>query len=276
VPAPRKYNLRRKLGQHVNKVNSGRLLGAWRKNVVEPYTKRQLTMSADKLVALAAIAFEFSKKLSDQYLAGIWRGDLERRGLLWHCIELSNAIMLGAPSWSWASIQGSVTNLRMKNLDFSDCLQVIAVKYLAPASNAFSRPHSASITLRAKVVDEVKLSRHLVLGAQGSTDITFKLRLPVGKATVLHMDADLEPMEILKEDRSVLVSARRRRGEINDTTKELEHCTYGGLRCLLVASPVALLLGRTSSKSGVFERLGLCVLVGTDADAGRMTDVEIC
>lgn len=77
----------------------------WRKNVLEPYTYRQITKSSDKLAALAAIATAFYSKLGpdEEYLAGLWRGDLVR-GLGWFT-NLERAVSDSYfPSWSWASL----------------------------------------------------------------------------------------------------------------------------------------------------------------------------
>jgi hypothetical protein len=252
------------------------LLGAWRKNVVEPYSTRQLTKSSDKLVALSAIAFEFSKKLSDQYLAGIWRADIERRGLLWHCRNGGNEVISGSPSWSWASVDGSILYLRMSKIDWAHCPEVIGVEYSTSPDNPFGRPHSASISLRAKVMDGIKLIQRFIPGNQDGFETTFKLQLPVGNELQLHIDTDLEPIKFVKEDGSVLISARRRRGEVRNTTAVSQQCfTYEGLYCLNVGSPVALVLGLTSLQSGTFERLGLCVLPRIDIEFWKRRDVTI-
>jgi len=50
--------------------------------LVEGYTKRQLTFDKDRLPAIAAIAQSLHAQVSDQYLAGLWKGDL-LYGLLW-------------------------------------------------------------------------------------------------------------------------------------------------------------------------------------------------
>ena len=49
---------------------------------VKDHTVRDATHDEDKLPAISAIARNFAELLQDDYLAGIWRGDL-LRGLLW-------------------------------------------------------------------------------------------------------------------------------------------------------------------------------------------------
>ncbi|KAF2167919.1 hypothetical protein M409DRAFT_22065 [Zasmidium cellare ATCC 36951] len=84
--------------------------------IIESYSRCSLTQSKDKLVALAGIAKVFSPFVRTQYVAGMWRNDLEK-ALLWststfvhdvdhpsRCVETYIA-----PSWSWASIVGTVS-----------------------------------------------------------------------------------------------------------------------------------------------------------------------
>jgi hypothetical protein len=69
------------------------------------YCPRKLTKDSDKLPALSGIAEFFSKRLNDQYVAGIWRKSMIE-GLLWQGIDLTKALENGSPSWSWASVNG--------------------------------------------------------------------------------------------------------------------------------------------------------------------------
>jgi len=87
------------------------------KHIVEVYSKTQLTVSRDKLIALSGIARRFctDKKLfakPSTYIAGLWRKHLESQ-LLWQVNELyrdgvfenpGRRDATRAPSFSWASI----------------------------------------------------------------------------------------------------------------------------------------------------------------------------
>lgn len=104
---------------------SKRQKDAWR-NVVSYYTRTNLSMHRDRLIAINGVAKLFSnhlEKKDDDYLAGFWSASL-LQDLTWfssngrkHTIE--NAIsQVGAlhdeeetfvaPSWSWASVPGPV------------------------------------------------------------------------------------------------------------------------------------------------------------------------
>lgn len=107
--------------------------GYWR-GMIEQFTERQLTNSADRLPALSGLADEFRRTTGDTYLCGHWRGELIT-SLAWRVNDLydpkgeyahypgiptSNFVNgpypdsikppdhYAAPSWSWASVQGRV------------------------------------------------------------------------------------------------------------------------------------------------------------------------
>lgn len=80
----------------------------WRQ-IVELYSAANLTYGKDKLPALSGIAKSEFDGNGDQYLAGIWRRDIEKQ-LCWNrvgCKALERPFWR-APSWSWASIDGGV------------------------------------------------------------------------------------------------------------------------------------------------------------------------
>ncbi|PNP53047.1 hypothetical protein FNYG_15790 [Fusarium nygamai] len=82
----------------------------WRE-VLQMYSNRRLTYSSDLLPALGGIASEYLKKLGggDEYCAGLWKSRFVQ-DLCWNANH--EAVPHGsgdkAPSWSWASISGSV------------------------------------------------------------------------------------------------------------------------------------------------------------------------
>ncbi|EIW52269.1 uncharacterized protein TRAVEDRAFT_135799, partial [Trametes versicolor FP-101664 SS1] len=88
-----------------------RLHAAWWKVVVD-YTQRSITSPTDKLVACGAIAAEFGRVLSTEYLAGLWR-DTQLNDLLWFkrpaSANVARPAVYRAPSWSWAAVDGAVS-----------------------------------------------------------------------------------------------------------------------------------------------------------------------
>lgn len=88
-----------------------RLHAAWWKVVIN-YTQRSITSPADKLVACGAVAAEFGRVLSTEYLAGLWRDTL-LNDLLWFkrpaSANVARPAAYRAPSWSWAAVDGAVS-----------------------------------------------------------------------------------------------------------------------------------------------------------------------
>jgi hypothetical protein len=76
--------------------------------LVEDYTRREITKATDRLPAIAGLAQQVAKRLpEDLYIMGLWLSDLSN-GLLWTTTfpvhqEPSPEL---APSWSWLSQDG--------------------------------------------------------------------------------------------------------------------------------------------------------------------------
>lgn len=93
----------------------------WR-DIVKEYSKRQLSVSQDKLPALAGVASEIASLSGQKYLAGLWNNDLIH-SLLW-CRDFATTplpppVQYRAPSWSWAAIDSPITWSKAI-LDFPD------------------------------------------------------------------------------------------------------------------------------------------------------------
>jgi hypothetical protein len=71
------------------------------------YGERKLSKPSDKLPAISGIASIFAKRLKDQYLAGLWKSDLVV-GLSWEGLHCKRVGEYRAPSWSWASVDGTI------------------------------------------------------------------------------------------------------------------------------------------------------------------------
>jgi len=86
---------------------------------VEDFCARNLTVEMDKLPALAGLAQREHEFRHSRYLAGLWQDDLPS-ALLWRSsrftlregiegIPASRPTGYRAPSWSWASVNGSIS-----------------------------------------------------------------------------------------------------------------------------------------------------------------------
>jgi hypothetical protein len=95
-----------------------RALKNWN-NIVNLYTRRSLSISGDKLPALAAVAQQYAQVLGPGYFAGLWEYDLGVQ-LCWGQMRLMTSLyqpasaigpydQYHAPSWSWVSSQDVIT-----------------------------------------------------------------------------------------------------------------------------------------------------------------------
>lgn len=95
--------------------------------IVKLYSVCELTYERDKLVAISGIAREiFNRNHSVEYVAGLWRSDIESQ-LCWKIrVPADRPATPQAPSWSWATTNGttslanvspSATCIRVFNVD---------------------------------------------------------------------------------------------------------------------------------------------------------------
>lgn len=96
-------------------------------NLVWEYSKGELSVVTDRLVAIAGLAKSFDVLPGDEYIAGHWRLDMPH-GLMWGCpfpVEQSGDIYR-APTWSWASIPGgnTITQPPQKLLPRAEILEI--------------------------------------------------------------------------------------------------------------------------------------------------------
>ncbi|KAE9373287.1 HET-domain-containing protein [Stipitochalara longipes BDJ] len=133
---------------------------AWSR-ILYLYSRAHLSYSKDKLVALSGIAHHFQDKTGDQYIAGLWRNNLQR--LLCWAVDTSgpkpdaiqNSIPYRAPSWSWASIDSPITwSLHSTNEVYSEqprqsyLIDVISVELGSVGTDALGGLEDAKLQLR--------------------------------------------------------------------------------------------------------------------------------
>lgn len=111
-------------------------------SIVEAFSPRKLTLSRDKLTALGGIASRLHQLTQWKYLAGLWQENLEQE-LLWHVFPAyptAGFPLSGpeAPSWSWASIRGKITNRIEIGVErFLPCRTIVSARCLVPGLNPF-------------------------------------------------------------------------------------------------------------------------------------------
>ncbi|KAI4139242.1 MAG: hypothetical protein L6R39_006398 [Caloplaca ligustica] len=115
------------------------------------YTHASLTKSTDKLIAIAGIASELSPKISDGYIAGLWKEHMATE-LLWYVDIDTMGIrqkQYHAPSFSWASVDGAVVPGEWQQNDI--LIEVQEACASPETSNPFGSVESGFVRIRGAV-----------------------------------------------------------------------------------------------------------------------------
>ena len=229
-------------------------------NAVNRYTQRHLTQSSDKLVEISGvaklIAASFSNK--DSYVLGLWK-----RNLLLHMLwkvsthqQASRPEPYRAPSWSWASVEGTIYNHRtnqegVESTSALATIQDLRVEYVA-TEDPFGRVKSAEMIIRGRLI-RVELELEA-----SSTDI-------------------LSRVSQLKWQGSVLEKVARLDFEMSANTRPpLAYCLplvnekYNGPNS---SQWVSLLLRPVEGSRGICERFGLSDRAERNRDAVQRADL---
>jgi hypothetical protein len=105
---------------------------------VEEFCERDMTYPEDKFRAIAALANEFALAFQDEYAAGLWKMDF-LRGLMWSTwpnLDVRKPEKWRSPSWSWASVESSVTYSRLPTSPATDLAKVMSIQ-CTPKSESF-------------------------------------------------------------------------------------------------------------------------------------------
>ncbi|ERF70188.1 hypothetical protein EPUS_00376 [Endocarpon pusillum Z07020] len=144
-------------------------------NIVTTYSGTNLTFSNDKLPALSGVASKIHNLLGYHYFAGLWKEDFPR-GLAWYCSSYRRAhlspaepIEFLAPSWSWASQDGEVTQAASSTTSpfGSADLSILDVNVDLKGPDPFGQIHSAQLKVYGKVrTGIIRKLRNLMAGGE--------------------------------------------------------------------------------------------------------------
>ena len=153
---------RRKLPNFSSISSKGYELDTWAE-ILENYSRRQLTKARDKLPTIAAIAERVRDTINDDYISGHFKKSLPE-SLLWLSCNPSGVFSketqtTGPPSWSWASSHGEISYkawVRTLFIDLNDYSRTVATVFSTEAKlkdpdNVFGLVKSASIKIRGPV-----------------------------------------------------------------------------------------------------------------------------
>ncbi|KAH7112537.1 heterokaryon incompatibility protein-domain-containing protein [Dendryphion nanum] len=130
----------------------------WREIVME-FSTRRLTKSTDTLPALSGLANDFHHVTGDEYVAGMWMGDL-MRGLCYTLLlkkdpDSDSEREYLAPSWSWASLHGYQVRFHGSastlHTDFHNIATIVDIK-VTPKEDRFSKVIDGQLTLKTMVL----------------------------------------------------------------------------------------------------------------------------
>ncbi|KAG4440784.1 hypothetical protein IFR05_003712 [Cadophora sp. M221] len=107
--------------------------------MVNDYTTRKITNPSDRIPAISGVAAEFHRVTEDQYLAGIWAGDLAR-GLLW-----DDQVV---PTSRWRPYLGIAEAITSES-SLAEKIFLITYTKTCKTSNEFGSIVKASITINA-------------------------------------------------------------------------------------------------------------------------------
>ncbi|KAF0321097.1 hypothetical protein GQ607_011704, partial [Colletotrichum asianum] len=134
---------------------------SWWRRGVKKYSRCELTFFSDRLPAISGIVHRLPPPIPDQYVAGLWRNDLQR-SLLWYNEEGRSpgnqsdspmeAQYLG-PSWSWVSLPTPITYpdpIHTENAPLLWSMKTIFASTSPEGADPYGRVRDARLTLRGK------------------------------------------------------------------------------------------------------------------------------
>lgn len=183
-------------------------------DVISQYSRCELTKAQDKLVAISGVAKVLAGRFDDTYVAGLWQSnligdlcwrvpkmrrttqDLIPSGLYARRWEISRRLEgNGAPSWSWASVDGEIEAGPFQSEEAEDRIEFVLESGLSGYTTCASLligPPSVTVVPRAgtNIFGEMDTER-TQLKLHG---ITYPLELcpvePGGESTFRHVDTE--------------------------------------------------------------------------------------
>ena len=145
--------------------------------VVEGFSRLDLSHESDRLPALSGLASRFSGSRLSTYLAGLWKEDIGR-ALLWYVgphwkSSSSRSLPLRAPTWSWASIDlANQTDhvmypflLRDSNgFNQDPCFRVVDVECRSSTINPYGEVQGGMLTIQCSFHSAIFVKRDVRAG----------------------------------------------------------------------------------------------------------------
>jgi hypothetical protein len=169
--------------------------------IVNEYTRRNLSVPTDRLLAISGIAQRLGDIIKDKYYCGIWNRQFPF-GLLWASTEQKIPTppdVYQGPSWSWAGINGSIRPVwnEKSSTKSTKHLQVLKVSVdLAQEGAKYGAVRKAVLEARAPLliawwISDSPLTYEGMRSARQGFSIPGRLREDVNAADVIDKDPSL-------------------------------------------------------------------------------------
>ena len=197
---------------------------------------RNLTYSKDKLPALSGLARCISKtRPGDQYLAGVWKSEIPGN-LLWGVEKDSTRpSTYRAPSWSWASVDGTLTTTNGAYGSTNEYCKLLNASVTLSGLDKFGEVSDGMITLNGPLKQAWRILDERTLA---------------GDAMVQYIYEDNR--RLLPSDNTFNIKLGLCELDVFDSDQELDLPV--STWCLRITSHDGLALQLT--ESGVFQRIG--------------------
>ncbi|KAH6662180.1 heterokaryon incompatibility protein-domain-containing protein [Halenospora varia] len=244
----------------------------WRSLALK-YGGKALTYGSDKLPALSGVAKRAKIQGKGKYLAGIWEVELPE-GLIWDlCTPLSSRAAVDpniqratyrAPTWSWASIEGSAYVVHEEGVDYKYHTKVLEAdctpKGLDPTGEVMDGHIILSAPFTQITIDLKKDLNGVHIGGTGYHYQSFALD---GHQTWVLFQDHHDPANLLTQDEAAMrfVEPYKPLFCVKIRTRELDPPRAEIKRYFVTDS---LLLKRSERVEGAYERLGVAKFQAAD------------
>ncbi|RYP91958.1 hypothetical protein DL770_001932 [Monosporascus sp. CRB-9-2] len=249
----------------------------WMLKVVRHYGKRNLTRYSDRSVAVQGVADVLGEHLGDECIYGVWKGDA-LWGLAWRTLTVPGVPLDVAPTWSWASVYGPVIYRFREEVEWSVELVGFNRPYNTPGANRASRLPSIELrgqllTARLEVADD-DINALLTL-----QEVNLDSRLSTRSVS---LDAPCQAIFAETPDGRTVRTANRVAASTHDRSEQEKRpkllsdsevpITVWLLRLFGYwgRETEFLVLGRSSSNPGKFERISISIMFQTDAGDSQL------
>lgn len=127
--------------------------------IVSPFTRRAITRDSDRLEAISGVAAALAAASQMTYVGGMWK-DMLGHSLYWQTDAPGSSRRAGyyAPTWSWASVVGSVQANDVPSTRPLPQTEVVDVEYALATLNPYGRLSAAKLTIKGILMD-VRVTR---------------------------------------------------------------------------------------------------------------------